>query len=486
MYYKLKSNIMYRDYGEFGYITDNRNFGYKIDSSRDIGDKILSKSGSVFLSTLKKVPLDINYISRQIKMYYVDVQEETIRKDAIEFYSILEEEGFVVSGMTKQECKEKDYLFSYEEFQLSTSSDVCTHDKTLKKSTQEFFAEQFGGKKQLTNVHIEITAQCNERCLHCYIPHEYKLKSMDSLTMFNLLKQCREMNVLNITISGGEPMLHDNFIELLQKCREYNFSVNVLSNLTILSDEIIEEMKLNRLLSVQTSIYSMNEVIHDTITQCSGSLNKTLDAVYRLQQCNIPLQISCPILKENIDTYKEVIEWGTKNNIDVGTDYAIIAGYDHTTTNLGSRLKINDIESILYDRAMNESGFVENLEQEAMEKRSLRPEDNVCSVCESTICVNEAGDIYPCAGWQGYVLGNLRESTLMEVWNDSEKVKYLRGLYRQEFPKCLECDDSDFCTMCLVRNSNEDPLGDSLKVSQFYCDIVKARKKLVKDVQRTL
>lgn len=50
MYFMRKSNIMYRDYGSFGYITDNRNFEYKLlnDNRDDIGDKIVSESGNVF------------------------------------------------------------------------------------------------------------------------------------------------------------------------------------------------------------------------------------------------------------------------------------------------------------------------------------------------------------------------------------------------------------------------------------------------------
>lgn len=47
-----------------------------------------------------------------------------------------------------------------------------------------------------------------------------------------------------------------------------------LVNLTLLNDEIIEEMKTNPLLGVQVSLYSMNSHIHDKITQMKGSFEK--------------------------------------------------------------------------------------------------------------------------------------------------------------------------------------------------------------------
>ena len=134
--------------------------------------------------------------------------------------------------------------------------------------------------------------------MHCYIPHENKINHIDADLFYNILNQCRNMNLLHITISGGEPMLHKNFCDFLKKCRDYDFSVSLLSNLTLLNEEILEEIKANPLLGVQVSLYSMDSNIHDEITQMQGSFNKTKDAILKLIENNIPLKISCPILKE--------------------------------------------------------------------------------------------------------------------------------------------------------------------------------------------
>ena len=54
MFIRLRSDIMYRDYGSFGYITDNRNYEYRLlnDQHDDLGEIVVSKSGMVFLKTL--------------------------------------------------------------------------------------------------------------------------------------------------------------------------------------------------------------------------------------------------------------------------------------------------------------------------------------------------------------------------------------------------------------------------------------------------
>ena len=479
MYFKQKSNVIFRNYESFGYITDNRNFGYKQANSdrNDIGDKIVSQSGAVFLSVLGKKPQTLDDLAKKISMQFTNVDIETIKIDARKFYCLLELDGFIVSGETLQECNEKDSRFSYKVVEPKNENKDCSPTKGFEKSTQDFFDEYFENEPQLTNLHIEITSKCNERCVHCYIPHDNKLNHIEPDLFYNILEQCKKMNLLHITLSGGEPMMHDHFIDFLKKCNEYNFSVNVLSNLTLLNKDIIEEMKKNRLLSVQVSLYSMDSIIHDAITQIKGSFEKTKNAILKLKEHDIHLQISCPIIKQNVNCFKFVIDWGKTHNINVGSDYVIIASYDHTTQNLSNRLSINDVKKIINQSSINESKYLELIKNETEKKKELNPDDIVCSVCYSSICIADNGNVYPCAGWQDYIVGNVNETSLNNIWNNSIKVQYLRNLRKRDFPKCIKCPENEFCTMCMVRNANEHPLGDPLAVNKYFCNIAKLNKK---------
>jgi molybdenum cofactor biosynthesis enzyme MoaA len=374
MFFKQKSNVIFRNYESFGYITDNRNFGYKQTDNIEnyIGDKILSESGAVFLSVLGREPQSLDELAKKIKKQFIDVDIRTIKNDAREFYCMLERDGFIVSGETMQECDEKDTTFSYKilkpEIIKKDFSPTIMHPE---KSTQDFLEEYFKGKPQLTNLHIEITSKCNERCIHCYIPHDYKVSYIESDLFYDVLKQCKNMKLLHLTLSGGEPMLHKNFCDFLRKCKEYDFSVNVLSNLTLLDDEIIKEMKANPVLGVQVSLYSMNSNIHDEITQMKGSFEKTKNAILKLIENDIPLKISCPILKQNKNCYEDVIKWAKMNKIQVGDDYGIIARYNHTTQNLSCRLSINEIKEVINNKVANDSKYLEQMEVEVEKKKKI-------------------------------------------------------------------------------------------------------------------
>lgn len=480
MYFKRKSNVIFRNYGDFGYITDNRNFSYKPlnDDGNDIGDKIVSSSGAVFLSVLGREAQAIDDLAEKICMQFINTDIETIKQDAKEFYSALEADGFIVSGETLQECNQKDTGFSHRN-DASVGKNNFSRSKRSEQLTQDFFEHFFDGRPQLTNLHIEITSKCNERCVHCYIPHEYKCYVMAPDMFYNILEQCRKMNLLHLTISGGEPMLHREFVKFLKKCNEYNFSVNVLSNLTLLDDTILAEMKRNKLLSVQASLYSMDANIHDTITQQVGSFEKTKNGIMMLWENDIPVQISCPILKQNVDSYMDVVQWGKELNINTSTDYVIIGCYDHTIQNLQNRLSINDIKRIMNHMIASDPQYLNKLKADAGKKEDMKPDDYICSVCHSSICIAENGTVYPCAGWRSYIVGNIAETSLYDIWNHSKKVQYLRSIRRRDFPQCIQCPDNKFCTMCMVRNANEHIDGDPLVVNEFFCNIAKLSRELV-------
>jgi hypothetical protein len=166
MYFKKKANVIFRNYDSFGYITDNRNFGYKLLNNTDnyIGDKILSESGALFFSALDEKTLTLDEIAKNISIKFPDVDIKAIKKDANDFYSMLENDGFIVSGKTLQECSEKDFKFSYKTIRSEITIDSNTEYSQSDKSTQDFFEEYFNGKSQLTNVHIEISSKCAYSC----------------------------------------------------------------------------------------------------------------------------------------------------------------------------------------------------------------------------------------------------------------------------------------------------------------------------------
>lgn len=438
-------------------------------SNFTLGDEIISETGADIVSCLKKTPLSIDEIMN--KVVEIFEPETELRSSVIEFLELLCSKGFILSGDSVEECSNCDAITRNDNQRLA-EDDSNTID------TQEFLSKYYKERPFPTSIHVEIASECNERCIHCYIPHEFKQDLMDE-NLFNLvLSQAIELNLLHITISGGEPMLHPRFIDFMRKCREADMSVNILSNLTLLNNEMIEEMKLNPLLSVQTSIYSMQENIHDGITHQKGSLNKTVASVIKLIENHIPVQISCPILKNNVNSYREVKEWAVKHNISAGIDYSIIAQYNHNKKNINCRLSIEELKNFISEQFSSDSLFRDEIEKEITERRKKTGDDYICSICNSSICIGPNGNVFPCVGWSSKILGNIKSQSLQDVWMKSEAVKQLRAIRFKDFVNCRNCSSKDFCTICMVRNSNESSSGDQFELNQYFCDMAKIKKEI--------
>lgn len=462
MFYMIRPTVMFRNCGEIGYITDNALFGYRVQGDEALypGERYVSGSGVLMLDVLGKRPRHIDEVVAELCHVYVNVPCETIKKDAIGFYDLLSKDGFLSCGMTKDECIDGAVR--------RVANDVVKCRGSY-QSNVNCLKLAMAHNESLKSIHLELATECNERCVHCYIPHKCKVDRIDFGLVSRLLDEARDIGVLNVTLSGGEPLLHQDLLAILSKCREFDFSVNVLTNLTLLSDLIVDEMRKNPLLSVQTSIYSMREDVHDEITGIKGSLAKTLKAVQKLKLSGIPLQISCPIMQANKDSFMEVVSWGDKYGVQVATEFVIFASLDHTGSNLKCRLSIDDVGNA-FDRRSNVS-YVSSMKKLAEEREHLSGTDPICSVCRYYVCVSSTGKAYPCPGWQNKELGDLNRQTLKEIWHDSRGVKELRSVRRSDFGGCMQCKDKGYCNICMMSNSNEDRNGDAFKVNKFHCQV---------------
>lgn len=464
--------ILYRDYGEFAYLTDNRNFGYDTFSHSciKVGDLVISHVGSIFYSMLSDSPQNIDSIVHRLRELFCDVPISVIREDALEFYKLLHLQGFIFCGEPREY---ETIITSYFSYANTNAFKFKTQDSEL---CQNDYIDIWKGIPRLNRVQVDISGYCNENCIHCYIPADNKHGLM-SLEIFDLvLKQCKDLNVLNLTISGGEPLLNKNLKYFLLKCKEFNFSVNILSNLTMLTDELIDIIVANPLISVQTSLYSMDEKIHDSITCCRGSYEKTIAAVLTLHERNVPLQINCPIMKQNLLNYKEVLDFAESLNIAADSDYSIFGRYDLSRSNLNCRLSISEVEMAIREELSNPRKL-ENL-KESISNKIVASNSPICPICKNSCCVSNNGNVYPCEGLQSWILGNLKEKSLYDIWMNVPKTCKLRNLSFRDFPKCNDCSDKLFCNICLVMDVNESQNFDKIENNSFQCGVANLKHKI--------
>ena len=130
MYYKIRQDVLFRQYDEYGLITDNSEYGYRMinDTRRLRGEKYVSKSGAVMLATLDRNPKNIDDIVDELAHIFVGVDLETLRKDTIEFLQYFVDEEFLCIGENEDSCQDYENKESNEKLENTTiafGSDDC-------------------------------------------------------------------------------------------------------------------------------------------------------------------------------------------------------------------------------------------------------------------------------------------------------------------------------------------------------------------------
>ncbi|MDD3803533.1 MAG: radical SAM protein [bacterium] len=324
-----------------------------------------NESGGVFLSFITRESKEKGVIISEISEVFKNVSRETVETDFDEFVKDLEEDKFIITGENLKELNDKEVVFSYDMKNPKTITrsykDLMKDNDDSIKSTQEILYKYLENDTRLFSIQLELTSKCNERCVHCYIPHALKLDTLPLDTILKVLDEAKEMGLLHVILSGGEPLLHPNIKEIIEHCRKNDFVINILTNATLITDDLIKIFKKNNLDFVQVSVYSMGEEEHDSITQVKGSFKKTVENIGKMIENDIPIQISCPILKQNYKSYKNVLKWAENLKVNANTDFIIAAQTDLSKDNLRNRISSEEVEIVIQDIIENDEFYKEKI-----------------------------------------------------------------------------------------------------------------------------
>ncbi|MDR3075981.1 MAG: radical SAM protein, partial [Synergistaceae bacterium] len=197
-------------------------------------DRVYDDIGSVFLGQLQRRPRDFEDAVKELASYFKNTNTDGIRYDFGEFLSDLENDGFIVTGESKDELDSKAPRFSYSDPLSKTLPQTRYETNGGHPDTSEFLYDYFKQNPKIFSFQMELTSRCNEKCRHCYLPGARDMRDMETSLALSLLDQAAEDGTLGLTLSGGECLLHKDFIPILEYARKRDFSISILSNVTLL------------------------------------------------------------------------------------------------------------------------------------------------------------------------------------------------------------------------------------------------------------
>ena len=178
--------------------------------------------------------------------------------------------------------------------------------------------------------YISLGYKCNHKCIIC--PN--KKANISVVTpkdqIFKMLDNLKKQNEVSVTISGGEPTIHDTFIDTIQYATRLGIRTNVLSNGDTLSDmafvEKIEKSVNKELFSITTAFHSHDFKKHDMICKKEKAFERTLKGLHNAINKGLNIQIKHCIHKLNFKQTKEFIDFVYDNFPDFSP--LILCGID--------------------------------------------------------------------------------------------------------------------------------------------------------------
>lgn len=324
----------------------------------------------------------------------------------------------------------------------------------------------------LKSMCIEVTYRCNERCRHCYVFDEKKVaaEEMNLEQYCKLFDDLRKLETLDITFTGGDVSMRDDFCEILRAARERNFSIGIFTNGTGFSEETLQEIIRIRPQSISFSIYSGNADEHDAMTRVEGSFKKTWTTLKKVKAAGIYVSVKTSVMTPTFGGFELLHAMCEELNIRHDISYYICA------TNHGNisptKLRLGEIEK--YKQALRIARRGKEIPYRP--KRDLQKV--ICGAGLRGLSVNPYGEVFPCNGFD-YRLGNVMETPIEDIWN-SDKLKRLYDLrFEQLSEKCCTCLWRDDCLYCLGSSLAEN--GDILSPVKESCKIAQAMYEFRKE-----
>ena len=291
-------------------------------------------------------------------------------------------------------------------------------------------------EKKPVSAMIELLTQCNLRCQHCYIP-SHTNQGLDFEKIEDILYELRSMGVLTLTLTGGEIFLHPHIMKIIALARKLHMRVFLLSNGTLLNEEIVKSLAEMHISEFSTTMFSLDPKVHDFITCQQGSLDMLLENLQLLKKYNITVKVKTPLLDVNAFAYREIKEYCKENGFLFMTSPIIFSKTDGDDSPVKLRVSDDKLCEVLK----------ETDEADRKGKERLYRYDYPCAALFYTISIDAKGDVYPCSSLR-YKIGNVFENTLTDIWNNSQGLKLIQSIKNTDLKECAECEYRDFCDRC--------------------------------------
>lgn len=338
----------------------------------------------------------------------------------------------------------------------------------------------------------EITRSCNLFCAHCRAsaangPYENELSTREC---FHLIDEILEVGRPIIILSGGEPLVRQDVLQIAKYAVSKGLRVVVGTNGTLVSDEMAAKLKEVPIARLAMSLDFPQAKLQDDFRGKKGAFAATMAGITSAHQAGIEIQINSTITKLNKHYLDGLL------SLALNTGAVAFHPFLLVPTGRGKELKSVELSPQEYEETLNwiydrqlEMGdkilfkptdaphylrIVKQRQKQcssaAVDKKSGSGHPSMHSITRGCLAgtgfcfISHRGSVQGC-GYLDVAAGNIREQSFSQIWADSPLFNNLRDLSNIK-GKCGKCEYKRICGGCRARAY--EATGDYLE-AEPYC-----------------
>ena len=314
---------------------------------------------------------------------------------------------------------------------------------TLKEQHEDWERE----RKKVSAL-FEITPRCNFQCVHCYVGSDRKLSNAlrfdDIVKILDIL---HKNGILFLTLSGGDPLARSDFKDIYLYAKKKGFMVDILTNATLLTQEIVDVFKEYPPVLVDISIYGTSNQTYEKITGVKNGFDLLLKGITLLKNGGIRFALKGILMQDNYKELKEMEEISTAYGAE-NFRYSSELVVDRQCSEAPKRYEVDALEGVLNEIA-------NGCNNQLMKKRGALISDGLevddyrsdmvyrCGIGDLAVHINYSGEMGTCV--ECIDRKNVLEYDFDEICVDFEKYKLMKATPDY---KCYDCKYKTYCSSC--------------------------------------
>lgn len=280
------------------------------------------------------------------------------------------------------------------------------------------------GQTVLRTLELTLLSECNSKCVMCYAAN-IKRKEDRYLSVSeyaDIWRQAQRLGVFSAILSGGEPTLRKDLLEIISVLDPHNSIIGMTTNASLLTPEYLRALKQAGLNTLHLSLDGLSPEVNDPIRGMPGHFDMVMAAIDNAKTAGIHVFLSTVVSHGALDKMREIVQFADAKQIGVVFSLACISG------NWGEEKGViltpdewREVQAFMRVNPHIRSDWTINF--------SLRQE---CPGGREKLSISPYGEIMGC-GMNYVSFGNVREEPLETIWRRMKAFPY----FKERSPDCL-------------------------------------------------